>query len=150
KSQISEFNNLISNATSEKELDSILDQMDKSNITDEKLLDNISIKRRDIKSPKKVEVNISENIDLNNEVISKSIDSKYDLQGKLAQTVFKTVAGEDNDKKLPEQRYFRFLEKNIIKEGSKLLVVTKNNNKELFDKIQDKDSKDYEEKTKID
>lgn len=148
--EVSKFNGLISNATSEKELDSILQQLDSAGLTTPELIDGISLKRRDLKSATSMEVSSSEVIDTNNDEIVKSIDSKYDLQGKLAQTVFKTVAGEDNDKKIPEQRYFRFLEKNDIKEGSKLLVVTKNNNKTLFDKLLDKDAKAYEEKTKID
>lgn len=77
-------------------------------------------------------------------------DALYDLQGKLAQRWNKTAAGKDNDKKAPEQRYFRFLEKNHLPEGTKLQVVTRKNNKKLFDQLFDKDAEEYEKTHKID
>lgn len=76
-------------------------------------------------------------------------DSLYDLQGKLAQRWNKSAAGKDNDQKAPEQRYFRFLEKNNIPEGTRLEVVTRKNNKSLFEKLFDKDAEAYEKEHKI-
>ncbi len=65
-------------------------------------------------------------------------DDFLDLYGTLglrAGSIYRTIAGKDNDEKTAEGRYFRFLERNPIVSGTKLMVVTKNNNKELYQKI---------------
>jgi len=81
--------------------------------------------------------------------LNRAIDSLFDLQGKLAKFWNKTIAGQDDDTKIPEQRYFRFLEKNNLPEGTSLQLITRKNNKKLFDELFDDGAKEYEEKTKI-
>jgi hypothetical protein len=128
--QNSDFSTLIASATSPKELDSILDQIDNTGIASPELISQISAKREELTN-------------------QAPIDTKFGTQRKRAQTIWKTTAGQDNDKKLPEQRYFRFLKENSIPEGAKLQVVTRNNNKELFEQLLDEGARKYEEKTGI-
>lgn len=133
-------NSIIQNVTSERELDSILDQAEKAGQVTPELIDQINTKRQEFINP-----------DVPNTLESvKEINPEFGKNRFRAQTIFGTVAGQDDEKKLPEQRYFRFLEHNNLPEGAKLQIVTKNNNKELFDKFFDEGAKKYEETTGID
>lgn len=142
----------IDKASNPKELDKIVDQIDFKGLMSPALVDKIASKRESLKTETVVTTtknNVFDESREANNAYSRVIDALYDLQGKLAQNIWKTNGGEDNDKKGPEQRYFRFLEKNDLPEGTKLQIVTRKNNKDLFDKLFDKDAKEYEDEYKI-
>jgi hypothetical protein len=142
--EIANFSDLIAKSTSPKELDAILNQIDTKGIANPEILNQINVKREELLKP------ISENNVQQPSIEKVEIDTTFGNQRKRAQTIWKTTGGQDNDKKLPEQRYFRFLKESNLPKDAKLQIVTRFNNKELFDQLLDEGARKYEEKTGID
>ncbi len=60
---------------------------------------------------------------------------KFDLQGKISNETYRTIAGRDEDKGANEIRYFRYLSNNTIPAGAKLRIVTRKNSPVLYNQI---------------
>lgn len=91
---------------------------------------------------------INTNLEQTSQQVNNIDEGNFGLAGLEAQNPYKSTGGRDNDLKLSEQRYFRFLSnKDNIKEGTTLLVVTKENKPELYKELLDLDptAKAYEE-----
>lgn len=91
---------------------------------------------------------INTNLEQTSQQVNNIDEGNFGLAGLEAQNPYKSTGGRDNDLKPSEQRYFRFLSnKDNIKEGTTLLVVTKENKPELYKELLDLDptAKAYEE-----
>lgn len=157
-----EIDNLVTNASTEKELDKAFKEADKHDLSSPELIDRIAKKRQEIKVKDQI---LTNEINGTNVPEVKAFESTPDIineetvdvpnpvedEGKKPTTINKTNNGTDDGSKEAEDRAYRFHEAlktgKVKLDGHRLKVVTRSNNSELFAKIleQDPTGKKFEE-----
>lgn len=147
----------IDKATSEEELDDLLDRADKNKTSSPELIDKIAKKRDSLKPIETEPVSLTPVSDITSSTVKDAVPDIVDEtnvqntnpiedDSKRPSSVKKTNNGPDDSLKEAETRAYRYHEKMVL-DGHRLLVVTRNNNAELFNKIlaEDPTGKQFEE-----